>query len=63
MSLNDDPRRYEHLSRIRLEDPQAVARAAATRLRHPGLKHGDKLGGDLFPVAWPPESHPAASRG
>ncbi|MCX8454178.1 Cgl0159 family (beta/alpha)8-fold protein [Paenarthrobacter ureafaciens] len=40
MSLNDDPRRYEHLSRIRLEDPQAVARAAATRLRHPGLKHG-----------------------
>jgi hypothetical protein len=40
LSLNDDPRRYEHLSRIRLEDPQAVARAAATRLRHPGLKHG-----------------------
>ncbi|AOY72485.1 deoxyribose-phosphate aldolase [Arthrobacter sp. TES] len=40
MSLNDDPRRYEHLSRIRLEDPQAVARAAGTRRRHPGLKHG-----------------------
>lgn len=40
MSLNDDPRRYEHLSRIRLEDPEAIARAAATRLRHPGLKHG-----------------------
>lgn len=40
MSLNDDPRRYEHLSRIRLEDPQAVARAAATRRRHSGLKHG-----------------------
>ncbi|MFI2563859.1 deoxyribose-phosphate aldolase [Paenarthrobacter sp. NPDC018779] len=40
MSLNDDPRRYEHLSRIRLEDPEAVARAAATRRRHPGLKHG-----------------------
>ncbi|MET3369168.1 UNVERIFIED_CONTAM: hypothetical protein ABIE34_002416 [Jeotgalibacillus campisalis] len=39
MSLNDDPRRYEHLSRIRLEDPEAVARAAATRRRHPGLKH------------------------
>ncbi|SEJ05542.1 hypothetical protein SAMN04487917_103478 [Arthrobacter sp. yr096] len=40
MSLNDDPRRYEHLSRIRLEDPEAVARAAATRRKHPGLKHG-----------------------
>ncbi|MFF2844641.1 deoxyribose-phosphate aldolase [Paenarthrobacter sp. NPDC057981] len=40
MSINDDPRRYEHLSRIRLEDPEAVARAAATRRRHPGLKHG-----------------------
>jgi hypothetical protein len=40
LSLNDDPRRYEHLSRIRLEDPEAVARAAATRRRHPGLKHG-----------------------
>ncbi|MET3902738.1 deoxyribose-phosphate aldolase [Paenarthrobacter sp. 4246] len=40
MSLNDDPRRYEHLSRVRLEDPEAVARAAASRRRHPGLKHG-----------------------
>lgn len=40
LNLNDDPRRYEHLSRIRLEDPEAVARAAATRRRHPGLKHG-----------------------
>ncbi|MGA8789865.1 MAG: deoxyribose-phosphate aldolase [Paenarthrobacter sp.] len=40
MSLIDDPRRYEHLSRVRLEDPEAVARAAATRRRHPGLKHG-----------------------
>lgn len=40
MSLNDDPRRYEHLSAIRLEDPDAVARAAATRRRHPGLKYG-----------------------
>ncbi|MFJ4172406.1 deoxyribose-phosphate aldolase [Paenarthrobacter sp. NPDC089714] len=38
--VNDDPRRYEHLGRIRLEDPEAVARAAATRRPHPGLKHG-----------------------
>jgi hypothetical protein len=38
--VNDDPRRYEHLSRIRLEDPDAVARAAATRRRHPGLTFG-----------------------
>jgi hypothetical protein len=40
LSLNDDPRRYEHLSRIRLEDPDAIARAAASRRRHPGLKYG-----------------------
>lgn len=40
MSLNDDPRRYEHLSAQRLEDPDAVARAAASRPRHPGLKYG-----------------------
>lgn len=40
MSFNDDPRRYEHLSAIRLEDPDAVARAAAARRRHPGLKYG-----------------------
>ena len=39
MSPNDDPRRYEHLSRTRLEDPDAVARAAAVRRRHPGIKH------------------------
>lgn len=40
MSFNDDPRRYEHLSALRLEDPDAVARAAAARRRHPGLKYG-----------------------
>lgn len=40
MSLTDDPRRYEHLSALRLEDPDAVARAAASRRRHPGLKYG-----------------------
>ena len=34
--LDDDPRRYEHLTRIRVEDPQAIARAAAARRRHPG---------------------------
>ncbi|WP_051389260.1 Cgl0159 family (beta/alpha)8-fold protein [Arthrobacter sp. 35W] len=39
---NDDPRRYEHLSRIRLEDPAAIARAAAARRRHPGLKYGQQ---------------------
>ncbi|GAB2716003.1 Cgl0159 family (beta/alpha)8-fold protein [Arthrobacter bambusae] len=42
MSFNDDPRRYEHLSAIRLEDPDAVARAAAARRRHPGLKYGSQ---------------------
>src|SRR6476620_6989311 len=40
MSLTEDPRRYEHLSALRLEDPDAVARAAASRRRHPGLKYG-----------------------
>ncbi|ALU39497.1 deoxyribose-phosphate aldolase [Kocuria flava] len=35
-----DPRRYEHLSRIRLEDPRAVQRAADSRRRHPGLVYG-----------------------
>ncbi|GAB3560982.1 aldolase [Arthrobacter alkaliphilus] len=40
MSFNDDPRRYEHLTAIRLEDPDAVSRAAAARRRHPGLKYG-----------------------
>lgn len=33
-----DPRRYEHLSAMRLEDPAAVARAAQNRRRHPGVK-------------------------
>ncbi|MCA4133853.1 deoxyribose-phosphate aldolase [Arthrobacter sp. M4] len=40
--ISGDPRRYEHLSRIRLEDPDAVARAAASRRRHPGLKYGQQ---------------------
>ncbi len=40
--IGGDPRRYEHLSRIRLEDPDAVARAAASRRRHPGLKYGQQ---------------------
>jgi hypothetical protein len=40
--INNDPRRYEHLSRIRLEDPSAVARAAANRRRHPGAKYGQQ---------------------
>ncbi|MCW2131543.1 deoxyribose-phosphate aldolase [Arthrobacter sp. VKM Ac-2550] len=40
--FDDNPRRYEHLSRIRLEDPDAVARAAAVRRRHPGLKLGEQ---------------------
>jgi len=35
-----DPRRYAHLSRIRLEDPQAIARAAKSRRRHPGPRAG-----------------------
>ncbi|MGN7253042.1 Cgl0159 family (beta/alpha)8-fold protein [Arthrobacter sp. SAFR-014] len=40
LAVDDNPRRYEHLSTIRLEDPDAVARAAKARRRHPGLKHG-----------------------
>jgi hypothetical protein len=40
LAVDDNPRRYEHLSTIRLEDPAAVARAAKARRRHPGLKHG-----------------------
>jgi hypothetical protein len=39
-TLDDDPRRYAHLSTIRLEDPGAVARAAKARRRHPGPKYG-----------------------
>ena len=35
-----DPRRYEHLTKIRLEDPQAIARAAADRTRHTGPTYG-----------------------
>ena len=41
----------------------AVRKRGPKLPRDPGLKHGDKLGGDLFPVAWPPESHAAAARG
>ena len=40
LSVDDDPRRYEHLSIIRLEDPDAIARAAKARRRHPGVKAG-----------------------
>jgi DhnA family fructose-bisphosphate aldolase class Ia len=32
-----DPRRYEHLAHIRLTDPDAIARAAAKRAKHPGM--------------------------
>lgn len=35
-----DPRRYEHLTTQRLEDPAAIARAAASRVRHPGARTG-----------------------
>lgn len=38
----EDPRRYEHLSRIRLEDPEAVQRAARSRRPHPGLAYGEQ---------------------
>ncbi|RAX16343.1 deoxyribose-phosphate aldolase [Pseudarthrobacter sp. AG30] len=41
-AVDDDPRRYEHLSTIRLQDPSAVARAAKSRRRHPGLKYGQQ---------------------
>lgn len=37
---DDDPRRYESLTRIRLEDPGAVLRAARARRRHPGPVYG-----------------------
>ncbi|AMM31823.1 deoxyribose-phosphate aldolase [Sinomonas atrocyanea] len=49
---DDDPRRYEHLTKIRLEDPQAIARAAKARRRHPG----PVLGKQNFIVA---ADHPA----
>jgi hypothetical protein len=42
ITLDGDPSRYEHLSRIRLEDPAAIARAATARQRHPGLKYGQQ---------------------
>ena len=42
LDTDADPRRYEHLSRIRLEDPRAVQRAADSRRRHPGLVHGQQ---------------------
>lgn len=35
-----DPKRYEHLTKIRLEDPQAVFHAAEKRERHPGATYG-----------------------
>jgi hypothetical protein len=37
-----DPRRYEHLTAIRLQDPGAVGRAAAARTRHPGPVPGQQ---------------------
>lgn len=37
---SDDPRRYEDLTRVRLEDPSAVQRAASSRRRHPGMEYG-----------------------
>lgn len=37
---SDDPTRYEDLTRIRLEDPEAVQRAADARTRHPGVVYG-----------------------
>lgn len=37
-----DPRRYEHLTKIRLEDPEAILRAAKERKRHPGVKYGQQ---------------------
>lgn len=36
----DDPRRYAHLTQQRLEDPGAIARAAAVRIRHAGARSG-----------------------
>lgn len=52
IGVDDDPRRYEHLTRIRLEDPGAVARAARERRPHPG----PRLGTQNFIVA---ADHPA----
>ncbi|WP_104103253.1 deoxyribose-phosphate aldolase [Arthrobacter sp. 08Y14] len=50
--FDDNPRRYEHLTRLRLEDPGAVSRAAAERRPHPG----PQLGKQNFIVA---ADHPA----
>ncbi|MCC3270397.1 deoxyribose-phosphate aldolase [Arthrobacter gengyunqii] len=50
--FDDNPRRYEHLTRLRLEDPAALSRAAAERLPHPG----PQLGKQNFIVA---ADHPA----
>lgn len=35
-----DPRRYSHLTTMRLEDPGSVARAAQARIRHAGPRSG-----------------------
>lgn len=40
LSEERDPKRYEYLTQIRLEDPQAVFRAAESRKRHPGVTYG-----------------------
>lgn len=39
---SSDPRRYEFLTRLRLEDPEAVARAAAARTPHAGPRVGEQ---------------------
>ncbi len=39
---DDRPDRYAALTRIRLEDPDAVLRAARSRRRHPGLVYGQQ---------------------
>lgn len=51
----EDPRRYEHLTTLRLEDPSAVARAATTRIRHEGARAGKQN----FIIA---ADHPHAAR-
>lgn len=40
---DDDPRRYQHLTDIRLADPDAVLRAAQARRRHPGPRPGKQI--------------------
>lgn len=37
---DDNPARYEDLTRVRLEDPGAIQRAAQVRQSHPGLIYG-----------------------